>query len=187
MRTDEEIVKDILAGNEESFSSLIEKYYPKLTTFCLKLFISREDAEDIIQEVFIKVYKNLYKYNSNWSFNTWIYKIAVNTLKDIRKRKVIKTTDLNVEIYTENNDFSNGCIDSMHNRDLIRSILASMDQDLKTMMILKYFQEFSFKEIGLIFNMSSDAVKMKLFRARERLCKEYSVTYFGGGINEMHI
>ncbi|WP_010680977.1 RNA polymerase sigma factor [Acetivibrio cellulolyticus] len=187
MKTDEEIIKDILAGNEESFSFLIDKYYPKLMTFCMKLFITREDAEDIIQEVFIKVYKSLYKYNSNWAFNTWIYKIAVNTLKDIRKRKVIKATELNIEIFTENNDFQDGCIDSIQNKELVRSILASMDQDLKTMMILRYYQEFSFKEIGLIFNMSADAVKMKIFRARERLCKDYSIKYYGGGINEMHI
>ncbi len=184
MKTDEEIVKDILAGNEESFSLLIDKYYHKLMTFCLKLFISREDAEDIIQEVFIKVYKNLYKYNSNWAFNTWIYKIAVNTLKDIRKRKAIKTTYLNIEILSENADFQDGCIDSIHNKDLLKSILASMDQDLKTMMILRYYQELSFKEIGLIFSMSAGAVKMKIFRARERLCKEYSITYSSDGCNQ---
>lgn len=187
MKSDEDIVKDILAGNEESFSLLIDKYYHKLMTLCLKMFIYKEDAEDIIQEVFIKVYKNLYKYNGKWAFNTWIYKIAVNTIKDIRKRKVLKTTHLNIEVLPENLAFQEGWTDSIHNKDILRSILATMDQDLKTMMILRYYQDLSFKEIGLIFNMSTGAVKMKIFRARERLCKEYSNLCFGGGINEMHV
>lgn len=187
MSSDEQVVESILKGNEENFSILIDKYYPKLMKFYIKLFVSRDDAQDIIQEVFIKVYKNLYKFNSKWAFNTWIYKIAVNTLKDVKKRKVINTAELDLERIAQNSSLQDSCIEDIHNKEIARIMLDSMDEKLRTIMILRYYEELSLSEIGLIFNMSADAVKMKVFRARERLCKDYSLAYYGGGVNEMHV
>jgi len=69
-------------------------YQGKLFNFLLKMTSSREDAEEITQEVFIKVYNNLYKYNNRWSFSTWIYRIAINTLRsEYRKAKNVKSVD----------------------------------------------------------------------------------------------
>lgn len=187
MQSDEQVVESILLGNEENFSLLLDKYYPKLITFCLKLFVSKDDVEDILQEIFMKVYKNLYKFNKSWRFNTWIYRVALNTLKDIKKKKKITTTELNYEAMIQNNSFHDNCIENLHNNEIIKKMFTDMDEKLKTMFILRYYEEMSFKEIGLIFNMSSEAVRMKIFRAKDRLYKEHSINYFGGGINEMHI
>jgi RNA polymerase sigma-70 factor (ECF subfamily) len=187
MVNDEQTVRSILLGDEEKFSILIDKYYPKLKTFCIKLFMPMEDVEDIIQEIFLKVYKNLYKYSFSWSFNTWIYKIAVNTLKDIKKRKVIHTSNIEIENFAQSNDFQNSCVDKLYNREIIRAMFNSMDEKLKTMMILRYYEDMPFKEIGQVFNMTPGAVKMKIFRARGRLCKEYSEDYLGGRTDEMHV
>ena len=89
MDTDKTLVKQILNGKTELFTELVNRYYSKITSFIMKMNVSREDAEDLAQDVFVKVYNNLYKYDDRWQFSTWIFKVAINTLRDSKKRKQI--------------------------------------------------------------------------------------------------
>lgn len=83
---DNMLVESTLKGDVNSFEELVSFYQGRIFNFLSKMTATREDAEEITQEVFIKVYKNLYKYNCKWSFSTWIYRIAVNTLRSEYKK-----------------------------------------------------------------------------------------------------
>ena len=84
---DRQLVNLVLIGSTESFSLLVDRYYKKILGFICKTGISREDAEDITQEAFIRAYNNLFRYDANWSFSTWIFRIAVNLTKNHQKRR----------------------------------------------------------------------------------------------------
>lgn len=91
MENDDILVENVLNGNIESFSVIVSKYQNRLLNFLLGLTSCREDAEEILQDVFIRAYNYLYRYNSNWKFSTWIYSIAANSFKDYynKKKKVV--------------------------------------------------------------------------------------------------
>ena len=71
----------------DAYSELVLKYKDRIFAFLLKMTLSKEDAEELLQEVFINVYKQLYRYDSNWSFSTWIYKIAANAFITSTRKK----------------------------------------------------------------------------------------------------
>jgi RNA polymerase sigma-70 factor (ECF subfamily) len=82
-----ELVEKSLRGDMKSFETLVNLYKDKMYCFLFKMTLSKEDSDDLLQETFICVFKNLYKYNDKWKFSTWIYKIATNLLKNYWKKK----------------------------------------------------------------------------------------------------
>mgnify|MGYP001281112422 CR=1 FL=1 len=181
---DSMLVESTLKGNIDSFEELIALYQDKLLNFIAKMTASREDAEEITQEVFIKVYKNLYKYNNKWSFSTWIYRIAINTLRsEYRKVKNIK----NVDYYTNVPDLPANIIDYpdvayeiKEQRVEIIKLIDQLKEDQKTALLLRCMQDFSFKEIGDILGISPEAAKMKIQRAKQTICRKYEKLLEGG-------
>ncbi|MCX7923826.1 MAG: sigma-70 family RNA polymerase sigma factor [Clostridia bacterium] len=174
MDSDRIFVERVLSGNIESFTELVNKYYPKIVSFIYKMSVSRHDSEDIAQDVFIKVYNNLYKYDQRWSFSTWVFKIAANTYKDFKKKKRVKTEELQDYAISRENSSPEEYIENTGRQELIEKMFNSLKDDVKAIMILYHFHQLSFKEIGRIHGISSEAVKMKIFRARNKLSKEYS-------------
>lgn len=181
---DSMLVESTLKGNIDSFEELMSLYQDKLLNFISKMTASQEDAEEITQEVFIKVYKNLYKYNNKWSFSTWIYRIAINTLRsEYRKVKNIK----NVDYYTNVPDLPANIIDYpdvayeiKEQRVEIIKLIDQLKEDQKTALLLRCMQDFSFKEIGDILGISPEAAKMKIQRAKQTICRKYEKLLEGG-------
>lgn len=174
---DNNLVENTLKGDVNSFEKLVSAYQGKLFSFLSKMTATREDAEEITQEVFIKVYKNLYKYNNKWSFSTWIYRIAVNTLRsEYRKVKKLKTvdyyasiTDLPANFY----DYPDIAYEIKEKRVEIIQIIDQLNEDQKTALLLRSMHDFSFKEIGDILGISPEAAKMKIQRAKQTVIRNY--------------
>ncbi|HOM02996.1 MAG TPA: RNA polymerase sigma factor [Acetivibrio sp.] len=171
------LVENTLKGNISSFEELMGLYQGKLFNFLLKMTASREDAEEITQEVFIKVYNNLYKYNNKWSFSTWIYRIAINTLRSqYRKVKNVKSVDYytNVsELPANFSDYPELAYEMKERQREIIRLIDELKEDQKTALLLRCMQDFSFKEIGDILGISPEAAKMKIQRAKQTICKKY--------------
>ena len=167
------LVKDAVNGDMNSFKNLMDMYYPLILTFIMKMNVSKEDSEDITQEVFIKLYNNLYKYNEKWKFSTWIFKIAVNTYKNFRKKKrsIKETTDTDL-VYDKSYN-QDEFIENIHQKETIKKMLSSLNPDVHMSVELHYIYDFSFKEIGRIIKTSPEAVGMKIYRARNSLRKKY--------------
>lgn len=178
MGKDNILVTSTLRGDMDSFTELVRSYQNNLYNFLLRMTYSKEDAEEILQDVFFKAYKYLYKYNSRWSFSTWLYRIAVNTFKsNCKKQKKryesIPYNEIPTELlgtYESNPEISYTTKESY--REIIK-LFGCLKSDQKIAFLLKYIQDFSYSEIGNILGISEHAAKMKVYRAKHIIGERY--------------
>lgn len=183
---DRQIVNQVLSGNTESFSLLVDRYYRKILGFICKTGIPRDDAEDLAQEVFIRAFRNLFRYDASWSFSTWIFRIAVNLSKNYRKRRRIRTEELDRHCIDDRNDPSgNRYLDDLVNRQIISNMLDSLNDQVRYMLILRFYNNMTYDEIGDICGISGDAVKMRISRALQKLRRKFGNSVSGGAYHEL--
>jgi RNA polymerase sigma-70 factor (ECF subfamily) len=134
---------------------------------------SKEDAEDMTQDVFIRVYNNLYQYNGKWCFSTWIFRIAVNVFKSEYSKKKNRDSKRFTDVlckskgwYAENPE---AIFENMETKMEILRMLDSLKFDQKAALILKYVQGFSYREIGEILKISPENAKVRVMRAKKML------------------
>jgi RNA polymerase sigma-70 factor (ECF subfamily) len=158
-----------------------------LFAFITRLGLSRQDAEDVLQEVFIKVYKNLYKYNGRWCFSTWIYSIALNTFKTEYKKKKRASAAVFDETYMSSliSDSPEGIYESKELHAELVVLINSLEVEQRACLILKHVQGMSYNEIGDILGISADAAKMKVLRAKQKLCRDFDRSGKRGVLFEM--
>ncbi len=179
------ITRDLIlkaqAGDAESFHEIVTKYDSRIMTLTLQIAQNKEDAEDIYQETFIKVYKNISKFRFESDIYTWIYRIAVNTAYNYkRKHSKISVVEPNEETGF---DFLDWVYDPQSSEDNREELVMAINQSLlelshqqRTVFILKHLQQLKIKDIASILDISDGTVKKYLFRAMEKLrvsLKEY--------------
>ena len=168
-------IKRVKAGDFRAFSYIVSAYQQMVFTLVLKIINNREDAEDITQEIFIKVFKSLDSFRDESGFSTWLYRIAYNTtLSEIRKRKIV--------FASFDNDFSN-----LEDEEINENIenfateerILYLEQALKTLpaedallITMFYLDNQSIDEISRISDLSQANVKVKLHRIRKKLAME---------------
>lgn len=188
MEKEVQLVSNILSGDIKSFEILMSMYRNRIYNFLLKMTLSKEDSEDMTQEVFVRVYNSLYQYNSKWCFSTWIFKIAVNVFKTQYSKKKYRDSKESID-KLNNYQFSQieepeKVFENMETRLEVLKMLDSLKLDQKMALVLKYVQGFSYKEIGQVLKMSPENAKVRVMRAKKLLASNYS-QYKGGIINEM--
>ncbi|MFA6274001.1 MAG: sigma-70 family RNA polymerase sigma factor [Candidatus Paceibacterota bacterium] len=171
---DEDLIVLFQKGERESFKFLVDKYTSSIFNFSARL-VGRENASDIVQEVFLKVWKNLRKFDiSKSSFKTWLFTITKNTITDfLRKRKNINFSDL--ENFEDEISFSETIPDEdllpeeafqkLQNVELLNNLLEKLPEHYKTILILHYQEEMTFDEIGKVLNKPLNTVKSHYRRA----------------------
>jgi RNA polymerase sigma-70 factor (ECF subfamily) len=169
------LVIDALKGELGAFEKIVDAYKNKLFSFLVKMTASRQDAEELLQEVFIRAYTQLEKYNDRWMFSTWIYRIALNTYRTWHKtRKRHQTLPIHEEIISGAPlDNPEEALEMSEQRREIVGLIQELREKQRIAMVLKYVKGFSYEEIGKILGISEEAAKMKVFRARESICKRY--------------
>lgn len=167
-------------GDEEAFSVLVEFYLPKVYGLCLSLLGQREDAEDCVQETFVKAWHSLQHFKSHASFYTWIYRIAVNTCLDLQRSNSRKMT-LSLDEANENSEVSlrdrirderplpDEVLEGKEFSDRIRSSLAVLPEMMQEILVLRDLQECSYQEIAALLGIAQGTVKSRLYRARRQL------------------
>jgi RNA polymerase sigma-70 factor (ECF subfamily) len=171
--TDDILVDKVLKGDSKAFETLIKKHQGMVYNYLYKLTLNKEDAEDMTQEVFIKVYNSLYNFEKKSNFSTWVFKIAINTLSSHFRKK--KDYDLNkdevlMNIKCSEKDIPEEALDLKEKRQETLKILEGLTLEQKNAIILKYIKGFSYKEIGEILGVNEDSAKMKVHRAKKKLC-----------------
>lgn len=169
MNDDKTLVRNVLTGSSGAFEKLVGIHYPKLLGFICKMGLDFEDSENLSRDIFDKAYGILSRYDDLWEFSTWLYKIAVVSVKDFKKktrRKEISINDI-PEFLRAPEKTSNGDLDA----ESLNSLLSSIHDDDRSMLILHYYNKFSLKEIGRIYGLSIGSGKMGLCRAREALLR----------------
>ena len=174
MVPDNELVKSILAGNQESYSYLVKKYKNMVFSVCYSILNNREEAEDISQEVFVKAFFSLNKHKGHESkFSSWLYRIAYNS--SISKKREFKFHKVNIEELSEYKDVSFDvnkaflAIEQKERKLVIRDAISKLKPDEKFIIHLYYFLDCSIEEISFITKQSKDYIKLRLYRIRLKL------------------
>ncbi|CAC9973686.1 RNA polymerase sigma factor [Flavobacterium panici] len=171
--SDQHYIDKVLQGETNAFAVLVDRYKDMIFTLALKMVKNREEAEEVSQDTFIKIYSSLNKFKGESKFSTWIYKIAYNTCLDRLKKS--KKDDFNISI----DDFSSHLIKTMdtalsaledkERKQTIQKCLNLLPSDEKFLLTLFYFDDQNLEEIGKIMNISANNAKVKLFRSRQKL------------------
>lgn len=175
--TDQGLAALSVEGDTAAFDTLFNRYRVSLTEYVRTKCGSAEDADDIIQETFVKAWLNIHRYNSAYTFGQWIYTIANNTFIDyMRKRR----DDLSIDSLRWSRDSLSGASatptpeDSYINlqrRNALDRYLQRMTPQYRTMIELRFFSEYSYDEIAEKLAMPLGTVKTQIHRAREQLCR----------------
>jgi len=185
--TDEELVARVLSGQEHLFETLVRRYQTRILSHVARMVGSREDALDLSQEIFLKVFGALDRFNPEFRFSTWLFRIAGNAAIDhLRKRKPrtipLETTDSDGHVSSPEYKSSDldpfGRLRNTERGDAIARAIADLPAEFRELIALRHFTGLSYEEIAEIKNMPLGTVKNKLFRARavlkERLAGELS-------------
>jgi RNA polymerase sigma-70 factor (ECF subfamily) len=175
------LVRRIQAGDEAAFRDVVERYQSKVFSIIHGIVRRRNDVEDIAQQVFAKVFLSIGSFDFRSSLITWIYKITVNECFDyLRKRKVRKLvyeSDLSedesrrVENIQPPVDRQEGADASLARRDYLLKLLARVSEEERMLLMLKEVEGYSVEELAGRTGMNENTIKVKLFRARQKLVK----------------
>lgn len=168
---DDILIEKCLDGDEEGFEMLVKKYQNQVINTVYSLIGTTQDADDIAQEVFIKVYKNLGSFNKKAKFSTWLYRISVNTAYNhLKKEKRPLPSD-----YLQATDvFKKSSLEELESREkqeLIRKSIERLPFRFRRVIVLKEIEGLSYKDIAKTLGCRLGTVESRLFRARRMLKK----------------
>jgi len=183
MKMDEsELIRAAQRGDQTAFEQLVRLYDQNVLRLALNLLRSPEDANDIYQEAFLRVYKNVHTFRFDCSFHTWLYRIVTNLCLDaLRKRKVRREEDTVVETsegYLDRMDtVEEGRADGDPQRQLlsrqlrvrIRAVLNDLTPRERTVFEMRHYQGLRLRAIGEVLGTSEEAAKNCLFRATQKM------------------
>ncbi len=178
--TDEALVRSVLSGDRDRFELLVERYQTRLVNYLYRMVRNLEEAHDLTQEVFIRVYQALDRYDSQYRFSTWLFRVAQNAAIDvIRKRRIqlvplTRRADEGSEstVDLELPDGQPSALDTLQGRELdasIRSAIDALPWEYRELILLRHYGELAYEEIAEVKAMPLGTVKNKLFRARQML------------------
>ncbi|WP_432405400.1 RNA polymerase sigma factor [Wukongibacter sp. M2B1] len=175
---DIEIIEKILKGDISAFEILINKYNKKIFGYIIRSVRYKHIAEELTQEVFLKIYRNLNKFDKNLSFSVWLFTIARNTTIDyLKSSKSQYTYELNEDLDSNrmNNTLQNplDIIEKKENGEILYRIINSLPNKYKELIVLKYFEELSYCEISKRLDMPVNKVKWRLYEARKKIIKAF--------------
>lgn len=161
-------------GDVESFHVIVTKYDAQIMTLSLQIAKNKQDAEDIYQETFVKVYKNITKFRFESDIYTWIYRIAVNTAYNYKRKhsKIYVVEPKDGEDYEILDLICDPNDENQNRAELFAAVNQAMivlSSQQRTVFILKHFQQLKIKDIANILNVAEGTVKKYLFRAMEKL------------------
>ena len=160
------LIKNLKKGKEEAYRQLIEKYGNKLLRTCYLILKDKEEAEDVVQETFIKVFNKIDTFKEQSGFYTWIYAIAINLTRD---RMRMKQDFLELKDEWIGNDNVESLVEINIDRELLRKEIFSLNSLYREVLVLFYFDELSIKEISSLLNEKEGTIKSKLSRGRNIL------------------
>ncbi|MHB8525386.1 MAG: RNA polymerase sigma factor [Candidatus Acidiferrales bacterium] len=180
---DRELVRDAQRGVTVAFEELVRRHQQRVTAVVGGILRRREDIEDVAQQVFLKAYVSIERFDMRSAFSTWLYKIAVNECWDYLRKKKVRPLSYEADLseeqarHVEQFVSAGGPRDNPSERaelrEIVERLLADLSEEDRVMLVLKEAQGFAVEEIGTMLNLNVNTVKVRLFRARRKLAKTY--------------
>lgn len=173
MENELDIIKSILAGNTNMFAMIVDNYGNSVFRMVKQIVVCNEDAEEVVQDVFIKVFRNLKSFKGDSKFSTWIYRITYNSaISAVRKKK--KSYSFFNEVDTKNiiDETIDNFFEDDKNEQLVSKLkekIQMLKPDEKALLTMFYLEDKSVSEIAFIVGISESNVKIKMFRIRKKL------------------
>ena len=178
-----DIIRQCKNGNREAFNILVETYQSKVINMAYGMLSNQEDAYDAAQEVFIKIYRNIERFEAKSSLSTWIYRITVNVCNDFLRKRT--RTAQTISLYPESEDDKpieikddaptpHEHVEITETQALVRKALDEISEEFKTVIVLYDIEGLSYDEISAILKCPVGTIKSRLNRARKALKKKLS-------------
>ena len=165
-------IRQVIEGNISKFSYFVESYKDMAYSIAFRIINNSQDAEEVVQDSFLKAYKSLNKFRHDSKFSTWFYKIVVNySLTKIKKKRIEDLSNLdnaeNINIETVESVYKNLTLEDQ--KKYINSALDELKPEDRLILTLYYLNENSTEEVSEITSIKKENIKMKLLRARKKM------------------
>jgi len=172
--SDIELIEQSLAGNQSAYADLVKRHQRFVFTLALRFAKGREDAEEIAQDCFIKAYRSLASFQGQSKFSTWLYSIVYTTAMTFLRKKRVATDSIDdentfIQVESRESGYDTNNIENKSRSFYLNQAIAQLLPDDATIITLFYKGEQSLEEIAQALGMETNTVKVKLFRARQRL------------------
>lgn len=178
-KSDATFVNKALAGDQKAYAQLMARHRGPLYNLLYNMVHHKEEAEDLVQEAFIKAFAALATFNQEFAFSTWLYKIAINTTIDHIRKKKLQTYSIDKPVQSRDGEFKREYADvheasdkellSTEKSALIAQAISELPDHYREAIILRHTEEKSYEEIAEITKVPLGTVKARIFRAREML------------------
>jgi len=175
---DFQLIEAFRKGEEKAFEEIVRRYQRQVANIIYLTLGSREEVDDLSQEVFVRVFRSLERFQFDSSLYSWIYRIAVNLcIDEIRKKRIRKLiplefmTERKLEREKRTKETTTGSDELLQKekKEVIREALAKLAPNQRAVILLREYQDLSYGEIAKTLRISPQAVKSRIFRARQEL------------------
>ena len=180
---EQELVRRAQSGEEAAFEELIRRHQQRVFGLVNGILRRRDDVEDVVQQVFLKVFVSLKRFDQRSAFSTWLYKISVNECWDYLRKRKVRPLTYEADLSEDQVSRLDG-VASAENppedpsqraeaRDLLERMLDKLPEEDRQLLMLKEVEGFSVQELAEMLNLNVNTVKVRLFRSRARLTEVY--------------
>lgn len=172
--SDIDLIKQTRAGNQAAYADLVKRHQRFVFTLAMRFTKSREDAEEVAQDCFIKAYRSLDTFKQESKFSTWLYSIVYTTAMTSLRKKRVDTSSIDdeetyIQIENVSSGFDTNNVENKSRSFYLNQAIQQLTADDATIITLFYKGEQSLEEIAQTLGIEANSVKVKLFRARQRL------------------
>ena len=172
--SDIELIQQTLAGNQQAYADLIKRHQRFVFTLAMRFAKRREDAEEIAQDCFIKAYRSLTSFQGQSKFSTWLYSIVYTTAMTFLRKKRVDTDSIDdentyIQIENQSSAYDVNNAENKSRSFYLNQAIEQLLPDDAAIITMFYKGEQSLEEIGQALGIEANTVKVKLFRARQRL------------------
>lgn len=189
-RTDEQLVADYIAGEETALDLLIKRYLKPVYGFAFHYVGDDEVAADIAQDVFLKTWKNIKRFDQKRKFKTWIFEIAKNTALDhLKKKKAVTFSKLSPDLgegiqfeetLTEDLPLPDEILEEKMTRERLEAAIALLPPDYRAVLVLRYHDQLNFQEVAEVLGKPLNTIKSQYRRALVQLRHNLGEAYRNG-------
>ena len=190
---DRNLVRQAQNGNDSAFEELVRRHQQRVFALVGGILRRREDVEDVAQQVFLKAFVSLKRFDQRSAFSTWLYKISVNECWDYLRKKKVRPLVYESDLSEEQVSRLDGIVsqdrppqapsERAEAKELVEKMLERLPEQDRELLLLKEVEGFSVEELATILDLNVNTVKVRLFRARGRIMEHYRKRISSGGLS----